>query len=474
MNRKRKEERGRGKGLSSVPFLFLLSTFLFIFLGCGKTATHFNGREITIWETYGTEEHDVFVKIVEEFEKKYSAEVGTPVHIKVNRVPFADHVKRLKFAAITRTAPDIARIDAGELIDLVYGQTLINLQDLDPDIDSYLATFTAPARETVRIPLRHPDGNVRTGVYGIPDQITGVAIYYNRKMFREKGIPFPPMTLAELENANPRWTFDRFTQVAENLTDREKDIYGIALSSSLWFSLPFFNAFGANFIELTPEGKFVSTLTTDSAINALEALASLYWKKIEPGAWLPGARAADQGFVNQNYAMIVSGPWNLKTFELAGVDFGVTFIPEGPAVRAIETPHGTVHVGTSTNVGGTDMAILKTCKDPELAYAFLKYLMSPQVHARWCNELGQIPVQTLAEPMVDFSKNPRLAVFMEQIRTAIPRPKIPRYGVLEAQVMVPQIERAFQSGNRDGVKASLEQAGREMNRQILEDVNVPR
>jgi len=41
-------------------------------------------------------------------------------------------------------------------------------------------------------------------------------------------------------------------------------------------------------------------------------------------------------------------------------------------------------------------------------------------------------------------------------------------------VMVPQIVRAFQSGNRDGVKASLEQASREMNRQILEDVNVPR
>lgn len=457
--------------MRKIAMMGIASLFL---ASCGGHESVFHGKEIIIWETYANEEHDVFVDIVKDFEKAYEAEHGEKVHVKVERLPFQDHVQKLKFAAITHTAPDIARIDAGELIDLVYGQAILDLRKIDPDVDSYLSTFTAPARETVRIPLRHADNKIREGIYGIPDQITGVAVYFNKKMFREKGIPFPPSSLEELQAASPRWDMARFTEVAGRLTDPKAEVFGVALNSSLWFSLPFFNAYGADFVQFTPEGTATCVLSSDSGVNALEAVSALVWKKYEAGAWGAGALSPDRGFVNQKYAMIVSGPWNLSQFQNAGIDFGVTLIPEGPLMRDIRTPRGTVRVGTSTNVGGTDMAILKTTKYPDLCYAFLKYLTSPAVHARWCNKLGQIPVQTLAEPLVDFSKNPALAVFMEQIRTAIPRPKIPRYGVLESQIMVPQIERAFKSGSRDGVKASLEQAVSEIDRLILNDVNVPR
>ncbi len=452
-------------------------SYVLIFLmlaSCGRIAEVYEGKEIVLWETYGNEEHDEFVQIVRDFEAAWFAQHGEKIRIRVERLPFQDHVQKLKFAAIAHAAPDIARIDAGELIDLVYGQTILDLRSLDPDVDSYLSTFTAPARETVKIPLRHADNKVREGVYGIPDQITGVAVYYNRKMFRDKGIPFPPASLEELQNATPKWDFARFREVSGKLTDPEAQLYGLALNSSLWFSLPFFNSFGADFVQFTPEGTARCVLNSDSGINALESLSKLVWDKYEAGAWQPGAVNSDDGFANQKYAMIVSGPWKLGELDKIGIDYGVTLVPEGALMRNIQTPKGVFRVGTSTNVGGTDMAILKTARHKEICYAFLKYLTSPEVHAKWCNKLGQIPVQTLAEPLVDFSKNPALAVFMEQIRTAIPRPKIPRYGVLESQIMVPQIERAFKSGNREGVKASLEQAVSEIDRLILNDVNVPR
>lgn len=451
--------------------LFFLIAILFSSCGGARTSAD---NEIVIWETYATEEHDEFVKIAEDFEKWYKSEKGKEVHVRIERLPFADHIQKIKFAAITGTEPDIVRVDAGELIDLVYGQSILDLNKVDPEIETYLKTFTPPARETVRIPLRQADGSVKTGVYGIPDQITGVAVYYNRKFFRDKNVPFPPASLKELEATSPKWDYDRFYKTAKALTDSSQNIYGIALNSSLWFTLPFFNAFGTDFVNVDADGKFRCTLDSDSGVAALTAISRLVWDKIEAGAWLPGALGADRGFVNQKYAMIISGPWNLKQFENAGVDFGVALIPEGPNVREIETPNGKVKVGTSTNVGGTDMAILKTTKKPELCYEFLKYLTSPKVHARWCNALGQIPVQTLAEPLVNFKDNPALAVFMEQIRTAIPRPKIPRYGVLEGQIMVPQIDRAFRAGNEEGVRKALQEAVREIDRLILDDVNISR
>jgi hypothetical protein len=83
-------------------------------------------------------------------------------------------------------------------------------------------------------------------------------------------------------------------------------------------------------------------------------------------------------------------------------------------------------------------------------------------------------MQMLSEDLIDYSKNPSLVTFVDQMRTAIPRPKIPRYGVLEGQIMVPQIERAFRARREEGVREALEQAALEIDRLILKDVNVSR
>lgn len=470
------------KALSRTLALILVGSV--IAAGCGGGGDEydrFQGRKITIWETYANEEREVFRELVRDFEEHWAAtHDGERIMVKVEPLPFQEHVQKIKFAAITGTAPDIVRVDAGELVDLAYGQILVDLRTLDPGVDSFLSTFIIPARESVKIAVRQRDNTVKEGVYGIPDQITGVALYYNRRLFRARNIPFPPATLKEMTEREadglPRWDMEEFARVAGMLTDTaaEPKVYGIALNSSLWFSLPFFNAYGADFVTVAPDGTFQCTLASDSGVRALTSIVSLYWKGVEAGSWAPGAIGPDQGFINGMYAMDVTGPWNLKQFEGAGVDFGVALFPEGPNRRDIVTPAGTYNVGTSTNVGGTDMGILRTSRDPELAYAFLKYLTSPEPHAKWCNRLGQIPMQMLAEPMIDYSKNPSLVTFVDQMRTAMPRPKIPRYGVLEGQIMVPQIERAFRARGEAGVREALTQAVSEIDRLILKDVNVSR
>ncbi len=479
-----KMRNGKWKMENGKLRLFLAIVLIGLAAGCGGGTDEFDrfqGRKITIWETYANEERLVFRELVTDFEAHWAAtHNGERIMVKVEPLPFQEHVQKIKFAAITGTAPDIVRVDAGELVDLAYGQILVDLQTLDPEIDSFISTFTGPARESVKVPVRQPDNTVKTGIFGIPDQITGVALFYNRRLFRAANIPFPPSTLKEMAEREarglPRWDMAEFARVAGRLTDTaaSQKVYGIALNSSFWFSLPFFNAFGTEFIAVAPDGTFQCTLASDSGVQALTSLVSLYWKGVEAGAWAPGAIGPDQGFINGMYAMDITGPWNLKQFEGAGVDFGVALFPEGPNVRAIVTPSGTYRVGTSTNVGGTDMGVLRTSKDPELAYAFLKYLTSPTTHAKWCNSLGQIPVQTLSEPLIDYSRNPALITFVDQIRTAIPRPKIPRYGVLEGQIMVPQIERAFRARSEEGVREALQQAVSEIDRLILKDVNVSR
>lgn len=427
---------------------------------------------LLLWETYNPQEHEVFVGIVRDFEAWYRTEHPDrpPARIDVKVIPFDQHMEKINFAAITGTAPDIARIDAGQLVDLAYGQAIVDISGIDPEVDSYLSTFMLPARESVKVPVPQPDGSVRTGTYGIPDQITGVAIYYNKEMLRRAGLPTPPASLAEMEAANPRWDWARFRQYARALTDSPAQ-YGIGLYQNLWWAFPWFNSYGADFVRVDSGGKIRCVLNSDSGVAALTEMVSLYWDGTEAGAWLPGAVGADMGFANGKYAMHVSGPWNLQSFP--NVDFGVALIPEGPARREIPVPAlgRSFTVGTSTNVGGTDMVILKSCRNPALAYEFLRYLTSPVPHAKWCNTLGQIPVNQTAETLVNFEANPALKVFVDQMRTAIARPKIPRYGVLDGQIMSPQIDRAYRSRSSEEVRRALDSAVRDIEEKILAEVN---
>ncbi|MCK4272020.1 extracellular solute-binding protein, partial [bacterium] len=187
-------------------------------------------------------------------------------------------------------------------------------------------------------------------------------------------------------------------------------------------------------------------------VQAFQLKVDLYGKhKIEGGGWRAGGVRGDMGFQNGKYAMIFSGPWAVKSLLAAGIDFGVGLIPEGPA-------------GTSTNVGGNDLIIFRSCQHPQEALEFLKFMASEAVQARWCNELGQIPVNIQAEKHLDFEQHPYLRIFVEQMKTAIPRPPIPDYDELE-NIINPEMQAAL-----DGTKSvqkALDDAVRRINKEVL-------
>ncbi|KAF0248870.1 MAG: carbohydrate ABC transporter substrate-binding protein CUT1 family, partial [bacterium] len=162
----------------------------------------------------------------------------------------------------------------------------------------------------------------------------------------------------------------------------------------------------------------------------------------------------EQGFLNGKYAMILSGPWNLKRF--SNIDFGVSLVPAGPA-------------GTSSNVGGQNLVIFRTCKNPEAALDFLRYFSSEEIQVRWSELLGQIPVNIRAFDKIDTSQRPQLAVFMQQLKTARPSPKIPRMDVVEEKIMGPALQLAMQGDK--SVEQALKDSAKEINKDFLSLIN---
>jgi multiple sugar transport system substrate-binding protein len=110
------------------------------------------------------------------------------------------------------------------------------------------------------------------------------------------------------------------------------------------------------------------------------------------------------------------------------------------------------------------MVVFKSSTNRPEAYRFLRYLTSPLVQKYWSDSLGQIPVNLRAFDLVNVSEKPILSTFMEQMKTAIARPKVLKYGHLE-EIINPLMESAL-SGDLTA-KQALDAAVKRINQEVL-------
>lgn len=379
--------------------------------GCGGRE---EGATLTIWESYNDEEHPVFKEIVASFEGAHPG-----VTIDVVRLPYAGAEPKIQTALTTRTEPDIARVDVSFLAKLAHKNALLKLDDRVPGglLDDILPVALASCR-------------YRGSLWGLPDQTNGLCLFYNKDLFRKAG----------LDPERPPKTWDELIEFGEKLTNKAESVFGIGLSNSLWWSLPFFYTYGATF--LSDDGKHC-LLASPEGIAGFQLKVDMYKKYgIEGGAWRAGGITNELGFQNGRYAMILNGPWAVESLKRTGIDYGVGLIPEGPA-------------GTHTNVGGTDLVVFRSTEHPDIAAEFLMFVASEEIQRMWCSRLGQIPVNTKANDVVNSEEHPYLAVFVEQMATAIPRPQTPYYPEIE-NLMNPEMQAALDSTK--SVKDALETA----------------
>ncbi len=415
--------------MSYLVLSILLFTAIGMTLSCGGGKEDTGHITLTYWQTYNDDENALFQQLSAKYQRDHPG-----VTIQATRLPFMGAEPKILTALATRTTPDIARVDGSFVPKLATRNALLNLDEIGMgDIKKDL--------HPVALSSCVVDGIT----YALPEQVNGLCLFYNKELFRQAG----------LDPEDPPDSWAEFITVGKKLTDADKGVFGFGMRNSLWWTFPFFNTYGASF--LSQDGSRC-VLNEKKGVEAFQLKVDLYRKhKIEGGGWRAGGVRDDMGFQNGKYAMVLSGPWAVKTLQSAGIDFGVGLIPRGPA-------------GTSTNVGGNDLVIFRSCQHPREALDFLKFMASEAVQTRWCNQLGQIPVNTAAEKHLDFDQHPYLKVFVEQMKTAIPRPPIADYDELE-NIMNPEMQAAL-----DGTKSvqkALDDAVRRINQEVLAPFDSP-
>ncbi len=318
-----------------------------------------------------------FTYVKQQFEK---ANPGTTINLKI--VPYDGFFAGIDRGIQAGTAPDVFRVDY-TTIGKYSGKGV--LLDVSPYFDSSEISGFLPALwEGIKF-----DG----APYGVPHQTDTTCIVYSKAAFETAGITSVPTKLADA------WSWDEFSAVATKLRASLPDkkfpfAYDWTQAGAFrWLSW----LYQAGGTLLTPDLKKVA-LPSDAATVAMDYTKSFFTKKWTPdSATIKTSQYSDNFFLSQIVPMSFVGDFLVP--ELADPkagykgEWGATYMPQNKAA--------------ASDLGGNAIVALKETKNPELAAAFLKFLVSEDMMKYFCEQAIELPtLKSLASADLQYVYRP--------------------------------------------------------------------
>jgi multiple sugar transport system substrate-binding protein len=235
--------------------------------------------------------------------------------------------------------------------------------------------------------------NVGGKQYGLPLTSTGTYVYYNKKIFDDAGVPYPPS-----EWDDPTWTWDRFAEIAKSLTrdydDPSKAQYGAVASvvnadptnpARLWG------------LDIWPAGAYETgfadgiTIANDRGIAAFQAFHDAIHKdQFAPDPAVVDALSQLGGaFASGKVGMVIDGGWGVWIYK--GLLDDPNGFPWGMAPLPLGAPDATTRA--DTYIDSWSMTSGMSDHDKELAWTLIKFLVSEEQARGYMEKTGTPPTQ---------------------------------------------------------------------------------
>lgn len=341
--------------------------------------------------------------------KQFNA-LNNGIKIEYRLLQFDDVVTEAMRAYSTGQAPDIIAVDNPEHALFASRGAFLDLTDMIAKSDVIKPANYFPG------PLASVTWKDR--YFGVPKATNTIALYYNRDMFKAKG----------LDPLKPPQTWDELLAAARKLNDPAKNVYGLAFSAKAseegtFQFLPWAQMGGGGYDHINAPG----------AVKALETWKTIMTEKLaSPDTLTRGQWDSTGTFNSGNAAMAISGPWELdRMLKEAKFDWGVALLP-------VPSPGAE----RSSGMGDFNWAIFSSTKHPAEAFKALEFFASQDKDM--FKNFGQLPARSdiAIPPTGSPLKDAALQVFLEQMKYAKPRGPHPAW---------PKISKAIQ----DAIQAAL-------------------
>lgn len=214
---------------------------------------------------------------------------------------------------------------------------------LEP-LDAYVAASTALKLADFFPPAVAPY-NWRGHLYGIPQNISSLVVYYNRTLFRAAGLADPA----------PDWTWKDFVKTARALTkdtngDGRTDQYGLGTEALLFRTAPFIWQNGGRLVD-DPTAPRRLTLDEPATRQALQWFVELQSRHhVVPDAVMERAEPSASRFLNGRMGMFLDSRRGVPTYrKIDRFDWDVAPLPEGRQPASILHSDGFFMAARSRN-----------------------------------------------------------------------------------------------------------------------------
>lgn len=352
-----------------------------------------DATEITLWFHSGQGgERDELDAQITAFNEGQSDWAISPL-----QVPEGSYNDQVRAAALAGDLPCVLDFDGPFIYSYVFAGDLIALDD-----------YASEDLLNDTLPSIIGQGTVNGELYSLGQFDSGLAIWGNRAMLEEAGVRIP-------EGVDDPWTLDEFNAAVEALAGVVPDDgYVIDFKFTYtgeWYSYgfgPMIRSFG---------GDTIDRMSFETAEGVLNGDAAVAWGDWFQGLFDMGYATAtpvdpDADFKEGRVALSWVGHWMYNDYnEALGDDLVLIPVPDFGA-------------GAVTGMGSWNWGITSSCENPDGAWAFIEFLMSPENTASMANSNGAIPSRISALDADErYQEGGDLYVYRQQLEggVAVPR-----------------------------------------------------
>ena len=388
--------------------------FLVLFL---QASFSFAAEELVFWNFWNPK---FILPVIEKFEKENP---GVKIHNE--QINWGNGLDKIIVAMANGRAPDICEIGSTWMGKFMSEGALLDVTDKFSDLKKEYLMWE-PAQMGGRL-------------YGMPWLAGTRVLFYNRSLFKSAG----------LNPDNPPKTWSEMLTAAKKIHNPADGTFGFGMNAGEGHILykkflPF--VWGNHGKILDENGNYVfdSPQTREAFTYYLELQKYSYREKQD---------LLDEAFKRGKLGMTISGSWNFARYpkDAPDLDFSVALIPEPDNGKGY----------SASFMGGEILVLFKTCKNPDIAASFIRFLTRKENTLPITKEaLVSFPanIEAFADPF--FDSDPRLRVFIEQMKTGVHPPIHPLWIELE-KIVNEAVEKAMYGTE---IPVALGMAEKEYNR----------
>ena len=338
--------------------------------------------KLIVWEDI--EKGEGIKDIVSKFER------DNDVDVKVIEKPYAKQIEDLRLDGPAGTGPDLLTMP-GDQIGTAVTEGIIKEMDVPKEIQSI---YTDVALDSQK---------VNGKLYGVPKAVETTVLYYNKKLVSEEKLPK---------------TLEEWYALSKKTTTGQSFGF-LALFDQIYYAQSVLSGYGGYIFKQDGQGNYQTKevgLSNTGAIEGATYIQKFYKEKLFPSGIIgeQGINVLESLFTEGKAAAIISGPWNVEPFTKAGIDFGITKLPELENGKNM-----------SSFIGVKSYNVSAYSKQSEMANKLALYLTNAENSKKRFEITKEVPAVSALAQDPTVTKSPAAQAVAEQSEFSELTPNVP-------------------------------------------------